>query len=608
MSTRSITRRGLGLLVGSGVAVSACSAKSAANVAGRAKPIPALANSLRSAVGTVSAFPPPGSQTASPQTTISFRGGSATTASQVSVAGSVSGSHTGKLAAHSDGGGVSFVPAKPFTAGETVTVTTLLAVRGSSAGVMRFKVSSPATPSAGATASASATAQSPITGFVSNPDAKAPVLTVAVNRSTAASGLAALSPKGGGLPGQLMLTRSDGSLVWRHEAPTGLTANDLKMQQYQGKPVLTWWQGTQTPLGYGNGENIIVGADYARIASVKAGNGYSADLHEFQLTDRGTALMTIYAPVEWNLQPYGGSTDGIALDSIVQEVDVATGLVVFEWHALDHVAPETSYFAAPTSAKTAWDFFHVNSIDVGPDDNLLISARHTSDLTNLDRASGDVLWTLGGKASDFTTQGSFAFFCQHDARWQADGSITLFDDEGGPPRHAAASRALRLIVDTDKRTAGIVKVFNHPKPVVANSQGSTQLLANGNLFVGWGDQPALTEFDASGMVVWDATLPTGVSSYRARRLAWTGAPSRLPATALVTHGTRRKVYASWNGDTRAASWRLLGVVGDATTPTVLATTAGGVFEIVLTVPAGARRLRVQALDTAGKALATVSVS
>lgn len=608
-STASLTRRSLGLLVGSGVAITACSSKTSSKVAGRAKPLPALANSLRNAVGTVSAFPPPGSQTASPKTSISLRGTSATASSAVAVTGSVTGVHTGALKAHSDKGGMTFVPAQAFSAGETVTVTTALQVRGSTAGAWHFKVATPATAAAAsASASAAATPNTAVTAFVSNPGAKAPVLTIATNKAPAAAGLAALSPKGGGLPGQLLLARSDGSVLWRHEAPTGQTANNLSLQQYQGKPVLSWWQGTQSAVGYGAGENIVIGTDYQRITTVKAGNGYSADLHEFQLTDRGTALMSIYAPVKWDLSPYGGASDGIALDSIVQEVDIATGLVVFEWHALDHIPPENSYFAAPTSASSAWDFFHVNSIDVGTDDNLLISSRHMSALNNLDRDTGDVLWTLGGKKSDFTARGTVSFFCQHDARWQSDGSITLFDDEGGPPRHAAASRALHLSVDTDKRTVSIAKSFSHPKEIVSSSQGSAQLLANGNLFVGWGDQPALTEFDTDGAVVWDATLPTGVSSYRARRITWTGAPSRSPATALVTRGTRRRVYASWNGDTRTVSWRLLGTTGDATTPTVLGTAAGGVFEVDFSVPTGAARLRVQALDAGGTVLATVGVS
>jgi len=201
-----------------------------------------------------------------------------------------------------------------------------------------------------------------------------------------------------------------------------------------------------------------------------------------------------------------------------------------------------------------------------------------------------------------------SFFCQHDARWQADGTITLFDDEGGPPRHASSSRALRLKVDTTSRQVSIAASYSHPKPIVSNSQGNAQQLDNGDVFVGWGDQPALTEFDASGAVVWDATLPTGVSSYRAYRVTWTGQPTRAPATALVTHGTRRTVYASWNGDTRTASWQLLGVTDDVGAPKVLATGKGGVFEVHFIVPANAKQLRVQALDAAGKVLGSASVS
>ena len=555
-------------------------------------------------------YPSPGSRTASHLTAIALRGdalaGIATLA-ELTVVGSSSGTHSGRLVRHSDGDGVSFVPTSAFTAGETVTVTSPLAVRGrDSGGRSRFLVARPATETTPPTTPSSAAPEPAVSSFFSDPDVKAPELSITVNKSPA-PGLIALSAKGGGVAGQLMLARSDGSLVWRQTIPGNVAANDLKLQTWQGKPALTWWQGTQYAHGYGAGVHHLINSSYATVGTVKATNGYSADLHDFQLTERGTALMTAYSSIRWDLRPYGGSANGIVLDCVVQEVDLATGTAIFEWHALDHVAPSLSYAGATTDTTTAWDFFHINSIDEGPSNTLLISARHMSALTALDRTSGDVLWTLGGKKSDFTASGKVSFFFQHDARWQPDGTITLFDDGGGPPRQSAASRGLRLTVDTKKRTVSVAKAYAPSTAVVANSQGSTTQLADGHVIVGWGDQPQATEFDEKGVVVWNALFPTGVSSYRAFRFDWTGTPATAPRAALLARGGKRTVYASWNGDTRTASWQLTGTAkGDS--PRVLTTVTGGKFEATLSVPTGASQLRVQALDKSGKVLATVSVA
>ncbi len=551
-------------------------------------------------------FPSPGSRTASPATTISLRGTAAAVPGSVTVTGSRSGRHTGKVRAHPDHAGVTFVPDRPFTAGETVTVTSALAIRGKAGDSARFQISRPAVETTPPKATASATPTPAVSTYLSEPDVQAPRITVTTNTSAAAPGFVLYAAKGGGLPAELILSRSDGTLVWQRAIAKNISANALQAQQFHGSPVLSWWQGTQNAHGYGLGENIVMDETYRTVATVHAGNGYSADLHEFQLTSTGTALMTMYAPIRWDLSPYGGKPDAIALDSIVQEVDVATGLVLFEWHALDHVSPADSYVSAPGDTTTAWDFFHVNSIDVGPDANLLVSARHFSTVTNLDRVTGDVLWILGGKSANVTLDGT-PFFFQHDARWQSDGTITLFDDGGGPPRQEKQARVLRLRPDLTNGTAAVVSSLTHPTPIVTNSQGNAQILRNGNVFVGWGDQPNMTEFTSSGRVAWDGVLPSGVTTYRAYRVSWEGRPSTAPKVALVDRGNRRSVYVSWNGDTRTATWRLIGVASGATTPSVLAQQAAKTFEVSMTVPAKARQLRLQAIDDAGHILTTVSV-
>ena len=100
-----------------------------------------------------------------------------------------------------------------------------------------------------------------------------------------------------------------------------------------------------------------------------------------------TALITIYNPVPRDLSSVGGPKDGVVREGIVQELDIETGEVLFEWHSLDHVGLDETYVkpSADGHASSGIDYFHINSIDVDHDDNLLVSARKTSAVYKIDR-------------------------------------------------------------------------------------------------------------------------------------------------------------------------------------------------------------------------------
>ena len=120
----------------------------------------------------------------------------------------------------------------------------------------------------------------------------------------------------------------------------------------------------------------------------------------------------------------------------MQQVDIRTGLVVWEWHALGHIPLRESYATAANSAF--YDAFHINSIQPLARDRVLhVRARHVGDL-HVKRAGGRILWTLGGKASDFKLGPGARFWFQHDA--QLHGNRSMFDDQAGPPQKAPSSR------------------------------------------------------------------------------------------------------------------------------------------------------------------------
>ncbi|HVL91313.1 MAG TPA: arylsulfotransferase family protein [Actinomycetota bacterium] len=548
---------------------------------------------------SVRLFPPPGTAVASPESQITLRGGGAADVGTVTVTGSASGTHEGRMQAHSDGQGVSFVAEKPFQPGETVTVSAGMKIAGAGESGATFTVARPAEQKWEPGPTVRKDWEKGALTLKTHPELRPSSITATTPAAKPGKDLLLLTPHGGpgGSGPQIMDDR--GNLVWYQAMPSGVSAADLRVQTMAGKPVLTYWKGTVT-TGMGRGEYVVLDKTYTEIATIDAGNGYTSDLHDMRLTEKGTAWIMIYTPVKWDLSPAGGPADGIAIDNVVQEIDVATGAVLFEWHSLDHVGVDESVKELPKTPDLGYDYFHINSLDVERGGTLLLSARNTSALYRIDATSGEMVWRLGGKKSDFSMAEGATFGYQHDARQMPDGTIMLFDNAAATEEtEGAVSAALRLKLDDDRKTATVVARWTHPTKLLAASRGSVQRLENGNTFVGWGSKPFFTEYDASGNVVFDARMDPGVS-YRTYRMPWTGRPAAEPALSVTATPSGVSVWVSWNGDTETATWELL--AGDSVTdlkPAGRVTRTG--FETELT-GAAAAFVAVRALDASGQEL------
>ncbi len=398
-----------------------------------------------------------------------------------------------------------------------------------------------------------------------------------------------------------MIVDNDGDLVWFRPAPPGKPdVMNFRAQAYRGKPVLTWWGGVHG--GYGNGEYVIFDEFYRELKRFRAGNGLPGDHHEFLITTRDTALVTIYAEATRDLSPYGGPKDGLVLDGIAQEIDIETGEVLLEWHSLEHVDIGESYYEPSDDPTNRFDYFHINSVDVDRDENLLVSARRTSTVYKIDRESGEVIWRLGGKKSDFEMGEGTRFAYQHDARRQPDGTITLFDNYG-PKDEEDRSRAVVLEVDENAMKANLAREYYAPEVMpLADTQGNTQALPGGNVFVGWGSEPFFSEFSGDGKLLFHARFEPWGESYRAFRLPWSGRPDDAPSVAAEA-GPEDGVtlYASWNGATEVASWRVLAGPGPDQLE-VLDTVPRRGFETVIRTRTEEAYVGVQAEDGSGRDL------
>jgi hypothetical protein len=553
----------------------------------------------------VSVFPIPNDQVAPTRAQLAFRGVPMSQFGTITVTGSKSGVHTGKVYPDSDGDGGSFVPTHPFTAGETVTVQTSLNIAGASSGTYHFTVSTPLPPTRVYSPSfADSRASGDVLHFRSRPDLVPASVKVTTNSSHASPGYIFLAPQAGPVSDGPMVLDSHGHVIWYKPLPRSELATDVSVQAYQGKPVLTWWQGSWN-AGIGRGEDVIDNSAYQQIAVVKAANGMDADLHEFQITRNGEdALITAYYPVYWNESSVHGSTHAIVYDAVVQEIDIPTGLVLFQWDSLDHVPLTQSNQTPPKDSGHPYNYFHVNSVAQDDDGNLLISGRNTSAVYKVNIQTGAVMWTLGGKASSFKFGPSAGFAFQHDVHQvaQGDSVMTMFDDGGGPPNVHSESRGLKLRLNFKSDTATEVVQDTHSPGLLAEYEGGDQQLPNDDDFVSWGEQPYFSEYSESGKLLFDAHLLDPNPIYRALKFRWNGTPETLPALAVTLSGGKETAYASWNGSTDVKSWRVLGGSSTSSLKTIGSAKVVN-FEAAIRIPSE-EYVEVQALSSTGQVLST----
>ncbi|MCL2418876.1 MAG: arylsulfotransferase family protein [Conexibacteraceae bacterium] len=381
------------------------------------------------------------------------------------------------------------------------------------------------TAAAPAAAATTPTAPPPVTvlsqtGNLGNRDI---FITPTGDTSTYANGPEILSPSG--------------KVVWFDPLPAGQTPGDFRTQTYDGRPVLTFWSGTGFG-GLSSGTDYIYNDHYQQIATVNAGNGLSADGHEFLITPWNTALILAYQKSTANLTSIGGPADQTVLNGVVQEIDIRTGKVLFQWNSADHVPYSESEQPLPASASSPWDWFHINAVKVDSNGDFLIDSRATWTAFEVDPRTGRTVWQLGGKDSSFTlkaapgqtlnTAGDI-FAWQHDPEPLGHGIYSLFDNESAGEFNLGidvssefpVSRVVKVKLDLRDHTATLLQSYDQPESLEASSQGDGQPLPHGGVFVGWGNLPYISDFSGDGRLLFNAEFPAGVNSYRAYLQHWT---------------------------------------------------------------------------------------
>gem|GEM_PF-42891 len=394
--------------------------------------------------------------------------------------------------------------------------------------------------------------------------------------------------------------------VWFQPVPEKVVAANLSLQSYHGKPALAWWQGKVTNTGATeSGEYVVVDQHYRLLARLKATGGWVLTLHEIVI-DGEHAWVTANKNIPKNLAKYGGAYNGALIDSAVQEYDLKTGKLLRNWDAIDHIPLGQSEASLPTNGFP-WDAYHINSIQLFGDGKFLVSMRDTWAAYLVD-LEGRIDWTLGGNDSSYKFGPGAAFEWQHDVMLQPDSTVSVFDDHccrltggGTSVDPTGPSRGLVLRLDQQTHEAKLVAQYGERGDFRSEYMGDTQPQANGDVFVGWGSEPYFSEYDKAGKLLFEGELPGPNVSYRATLEPWVGEPLTAPAGAARQSGGKTFVYASWNGATRLASWRVLAGSGAASLAPVAAHAKEG-FETAIEVPQGHRSFKLQALDANGRVI------
>ncbi|HET9893792.1 MAG TPA: arylsulfotransferase family protein [Streptosporangiaceae bacterium] len=478
---------------------------------------------------------------------------------------------------------------------------------------------SPGSGMAGSTATGGGTVVDGYRRFVTRPDLNPPVLRVASRQAGSQARYYFMNaPYSGPGRGGAIIADARGDLVWMGPDAPGAHRIEFNVQSYRGEPVLTWFEGVETH-GWGQGVAVIADSAYHRRHVIRAHSGphdrskLNVDHHEFNITADGHALVSAFRTYyDVDLRPVGGPSKGVLVAGVCQEIDIATGKLIFEWDSLQDGVPldetrQPFHYKGQQFgiASNPYDYFHINSIAPTPDGDLLISSRNTWSVykvRKLGTHDSKIVWRMNGKNSDFTMGPGTSYFWQHHVRPHPGGIVTVFDNGAAPPKEPR-SRALVLHVDEDAMHVTLGHQYVRPgQPLLADAMGSAQLLPNGNMLAGWGTNPYFSEFTPDGTLITAGQMTNGNPSYRTFASPWTGHPAGPPDVAARHRAGGATVYASWNGATELASWAVLtGKSPSSLVKTDSARKRG--FETAIEVRSSGPYFAVQAHDASGSMLA-----
>jgi hypothetical protein len=500
--------------------------------------------------------PHPGAQFANVEHTLSFRQGdvldaSTLVSSQLIVTGSASGVHSGTLSLSSDGRTLIFTPDQPFYYNESVTVQVLEGFRtinGTSIEPTSYAFRTEKQDNRALNQQfvehvrkemnnrqphKSVSKVSPVTGYKSSAPVPGDFPELMIKQyNNPAPGYIFMNPHNVlhplSDPSYSVIMDHYGTPVWYRLHNTH--SLDVKIQETGH--VSEFLAESAAGLGIGYGYHIIYDSFMNPIDTFQMGNGYIAEMHDFQYFNDGSCLMFTYDGqiIDMSQIVEGGDPAATVMGFVLQELDESKN-VVFEWSSWDHMSITD---ATPDIDLTGVfiDYCHGNAVERDDDGNLLVSFRNTDEIIKINRETGEIMWRMNAfydELNDITfLNDTIKFSHQHDIRRQDNGNITIFDN--GNLHWGPYSRILEYSLDEENKTAELVYVYP-PVPDTnhhfAFATGGAHWQPNGNVTVGWGVQFPIPdtaliigEVTPDAESVYQVWATDSITTYRAHKFMW----------------------------------------------------------------------------------------
>ena len=518
-------------------------------------------------------FPKPNSQLVSRETNIIVRPGrkidrtSIPSASQFIITGSTSGRHEGRAVLSDDAKTIVFSLYQPLADDERVTVKMPEGVRGMDGSSVEpfsfeFKTAAGPNPScanviaaeeSGHEAPSPASERHEIAVATDSLPLDFPPLKVDTLNSPASGELflGGFSGAGGNTAyaNYLLILNNAGKPLAYRRVGTGVNPFEY---MFKVDPNGYYSYIERTPVVT---SVKIVDTAFSLIDTYPKGNPATTSHADFVMLPNGHALVLYFdiKTIDMSKIVKGGNPAATVWGNLVQEFDLDKN-VIFQWSSFDYIPITDTY---EDTLAASFDYSHANGIELDSDGNFMLSNRHLSEITKIDRNTGEIIWRMGGKRNQFTFVNEHPenaptyFSYMHNIRRLSNGNIMMFDN--GNQRKPQYSRIAEYKVDEVTKTATLVWEYRHSPDIYASAQGSAQRLSNGNTLIGWGDasllgQPAVTEVLPDHSTAFELHFPAGYRSMRAYRLPWK--PATIAGTRTIFELLQGNTY-SFNDTSRS---------------------------------------------------------
>jgi hypothetical protein len=314
---------------------------------------------------------------------------------------------------------------------------------------------------------------------------------------------------------------------------------NLKVQPNGIMTVNIWEEIWDGPVGFDS--------TYTIVKHYHIPPGFWFDDHECTVLENGHYFVIFNDEHQIDMSQIvpGGDPNAWVLENNVAEMD-ANDNPIFIWRGLDHFNIADAIHEDLTQHYI--DFCHMNTIEIDNDGHILISSRHLSEITKINRQTGDIIWRLGGVNNQFNwVNDSYQISYQHDIRVLPNGNYTLFDN--GNYHQPQFSRALELDLDTQNMTATKVFEYRENPDNYAKWMGSTQRVPNGNTIINWAEPwlPKLTEVRPDGSKAFEMNFVEDHHAYRTHRSPWIG-KAAVPYLIIEPYSDRITLIFNKFGD------------------------------------------------------------